>query len=50
MAEALAQHWIEQVTGTVFRKPFGEEIKDGVLLCRLVNEITPGSVPKPSST
>lgn len=47
VAEALAQHWIEQVTGTVFRKPFGEEIKDGVLLCRLVNEITPGSVPKP---
>ncbi|KAJ8601150.1 hypothetical protein CTAYLR_008483 [Chrysophaeum taylorii] len=46
IAEALAQHWIEQVTGHVFRKPFADELKDGVLLCRLVNEIKPGSVAK----
>mmetsp|Transcript_20105 Transcript_20105/g.63223 ORF Transcript_20105/g.63223 Transcript_20105/m.63223 type:complete len:912 (+) Transcript_20105:254-2989(+) len=46
IAEALAQHWIEQVTGHVFRKPFAEELKDGVVLCRLVNEIKPGSVAK----
>lgn len=46
IAEALAQHWIEQVTGHVFRKPFADELKDGVLLCKLVNELAPGSVPK----
>lgn len=46
IAEALAQHWIEQVTGHVFRKPFAEELKDGVVLCRLVNKIKEGSVSK----
>lgn len=46
IAEALAQHWIEQVTGHVFRKQFAEELKDGVVLCRLINEIKPSSVPK----
>ncbi|KAJ1461913.1 calponin homology domain-containing protein, partial [Pelagophyceae sp. CCMP2097] len=47
IAEALAQHWVEQVTGHVFRGAFGVELKDGVLLCRLVNEISAGAAPEP---
>jgi len=39
IAEALAQHWIEQVTGHVFRAPFGDELKDGKVLCALANAI-----------
>jgi len=46
LAEALAQHWIEQVTGHVFRKPFAEELRNGQILCRLVNKIQPGLVAK----
>mmetsp|Transcript_8671 Transcript_8671/g.26619 ORF Transcript_8671/g.26619 Transcript_8671/m.26619 type:complete len:573 (-) Transcript_8671:334-2052(-) len=45
-AEALAQHWIEQVTGHVFRKAFAEELRDGVVLCTLVNCLKENSVPK----
>lgn len=44
MAEALAQHWIEQTTGHVFRHPFAEELQDGTVLCKLANTISPDSV------
>ncbi|CAM9839230.1 unnamed protein product, partial [Phaeothamnion confervicola] len=45
-AEAKAKEWIEQVTGEVFSGAFAESLKDGVLLCKLVNTISPGSVKK----
>jgi len=45
-AEALAQHWIEQVTGYVFRLPFAEELKSGVILCKLINGIVPDTVTR----
>jgi len=46
MAEALAQHWIEQVTGHVFRGAFADELTDGTVLCRLAQKIEPTSITK----
>lgn len=45
-AEAQAQWWIENVTGIQFTEGFGPSLKDGVLLCKLVNTIKPGSVAR----
>eukprot|EP00753_Platysulcus_tardus_P006057 PLAT13953.1.p2 GENE.PLAT13953.1~~PLAT13953.1.p2 ORF type:complete len:282 (+),score=89.73 PLAT13953.1:37-846(+) len=43
--EGEVQSWIESVTGERFAGPtFGESLKDGVLLCKLINVIRPGSV------
>ncbi|KAH8076636.1 hypothetical protein JL721_653 [Aureococcus anophagefferens] len=42
-----AQHWVEQVTGTVFSRRFGEELRDGVLLVDLAAAIAPGDDIKP---
>ncbi|KAH8052803.1 hypothetical protein JL722_9937 [Aureococcus anophagefferens] len=42
-----AQHWIEQVTGTVFSRRFGDELRDGVLLVDLAAAIAPGDDIKP---
>jgi hypothetical protein len=43
-----AQEWIESVLGAKF--PQGESyedaLKDGIILCKLINKINPGSVPK----
>ena len=39
VAEALAQHWLERLTGNVFERAFAEELRDGVLLCRAANEL-----------
>ncbi|KAL3266466.1 hypothetical protein HHI36_010637 [Cryptolaemus montrouzieri] len=43
-----AQEWIEQVLGAKF--PAGElyedVLKDGTVLCQLINKLAPGSVPK----
>eukprot|EP00300_Choanocystis_sp_HF-7_P036301 c52144_g1_i1.p2 GENE.c52144_g1_i1~~c52144_g1_i1.p2 ORF type:complete len:151 (-),score=28.65 c52144_g1_i1:35-463(-) len=40
------RNWIEAVTGERLGADFTEAIKDGQVLCRLVNVIAPGSVAK----
>ena len=51
-AERSAVEWIEQVMG--IKKPAGESLhewlKSGVILCRLLNTMKPGSVPTPSES
>eukprot|EP01090_Pellita_catalonica_P005203 TRINITY_DN1509_c0_g1_i1.p1 TRINITY_DN1509_c0_g1~~TRINITY_DN1509_c0_g1_i1.p1 ORF type:complete len:288 (-),score=52.40 TRINITY_DN1509_c0_g1_i1:797-1660(-) len=51
-ALAESQRWIEAVTGERFSDPndFVASTRDGVLLCKLVNGIKPGSVPKINSS
>merc|ERR1719498_789304 len=45
--QAQAQAWIEQLTGKTFPSDsFHESLKDGTLLCELINKIKPGSVKK----
>ena len=45
--EREAQAWIEAMTGESFGgSSFADGLKDGVLLCKLVNKIKPGSVAK----
>nr|CCA27984.1 conserved unknown protein putative [Albugo laibachii Nc14] len=41
-----AQSWIETVTGEKFKDDFETTLKDGVLLCTLMNKIVPGLIPK----
>lgn len=46
-AEAAVQHWLEQLTGETFAGPsFAASLKSGQLLCRAVNVVRPGAVPK----
>ena len=45
-AEAEAQMWIETLTGITFDKEFGEMLKDGVVLCHLINAVDPGKIPE----
>lgn len=46
--DAEAQEWIETILGAKF--PPGElyedVIRDGTVLCQLINKLAPGSVPK----
>lgn len=46
--EMAAQAWIETVTGQTFSASisFAENIKDGVVLCKLINGLRPGTIPK----
>ena len=49
--EAEARDWMERVTGD--RLPGGSlhaALKDGVYLCKLINKLQPGSVPKVNSS
>jgi transgelin len=45
-AETAAREWVESVVGESFDSSFGPSLKDGKLLCKLVNAIAPGSVKK----
>ncbi|TYZ64200.1 hypothetical protein PybrP1_005502 [[Pythium] brassicae (nom. inval.)] len=45
-AEEEAQEWIESVLGEQFLASFGDSLKDGVLLCHLMNKIRPGLIPR----
>uniref|UniRef100_A0A4W5JUM1 Calponin n=1 Tax=Hucho hucho TaxID=62062 RepID=A0A4W5JUM1_9TELE len=38
--------WIQDVTGKKIADPFMENLKDGVILCELINTLQPGSVRK----
>ena len=44
--EAAVRQWIEAVTGEHFNDTFGNSLKDGRMLCELINKIRPGSVKK----
>jgi len=45
--EAELLQWIEAVLDSKFpNKPFEDILKDGVVLCRLMNAISPGSIKK----
>ena len=45
-AERQVQQWIEAVTGTKFTQPFAQNLKDGQLLCQLINKVKPGTIRK----
>ena len=46
-AENQAKVWIEGVTGESFgEKSFGEALKDGIMLCKLINALKPGTIKK----
>ncbi|XP_051983949.1 calponin-3b [Xyrauchen texanus] len=40
------RYWIEEVTGMPIRENFQMDLKDGVVLCELINKLQPGSVKK----
>ncbi|XXQ36119.1 Calponin-homology (CH) domain-containing protein [Plasmodiophora brassicae] len=44
--EKEAQDWIEQVTAEKFKAGFQESLKSGVILCKLLNRIKPGTVSR----
>lgn len=46
--EAEAQHWIEAVTGERFPPgwSFEDSLRDGILLCKLMNKLQPGIITK----
>lgn len=44
--EEEAQQWIEDVINEKFLASFGDSLKDGVILCTLLNTIKPGIIPK----
>ena len=50
--EAEIQSWIEAVLGEKFPdgKPYEDVLKDGVVLCRLMNKLQPGIVDKVNET
>lgn len=50
--EREAQEWIESILGKKFPpgETFEDVLKDGQVLCHLMNKISPGSVPKINST
>jgi len=45
-----AQSWIEQVIGRPFPEDFGSSLKDGTILCELLNCIKPGCIKANTST
>ena len=48
MQEYEVQKWIEAVLNEPFPegKPYEDVLKDGVILCKLMNTLSPGSIPK----
>jgi hypothetical protein len=45
--EAEILQWIEEVTGQKLpSQPYEDVLRDGVVLCNLINKIAPGSVKK----
>jgi transgelin len=45
--EAEAQEWIETITGERFaRETFEDSLRDGILLCKLMNKLNPGTIQK----
>ena len=50
--EAEVQAWIEAVVGEPFPpgKPYEDALKDGIILCKFINKLRPGSVQKINET
>ncbi|CAF1581776.1 unnamed protein product [Adineta steineri] len=45
--EHAAREWIESITGEKFpTEDYEEALHDGIVLCKLMNKLKPGSVPK----
>jgi len=42
--EAAAQQWIEQCIGRRFTQRYEDELRDGIILCELMNVLKPGSI------
>ncbi len=45
-AENETQLWIEEVTGVKMDGEFGSCLKDGVLLCKVINAVKPGTIKR----
>jgi len=48
--ERQALEWIEAVLGQKFSGPLEDVIRDGQVLCQVMNKLVPGSIPKINST
>ncbi|CAF1138889.1 unnamed protein product [Didymodactylos carnosus] len=49
--EKKTQEWIEAVTGEKFADgSYEDALRDGILLCKLMNTLQPGSIPKIHTT
>ena len=46
MQEIEAQKWIEAILNEPFPIQYEEALKDGVILCRLMNALCPGAITK----
>ncbi|XP_014209280.1 muscle-specific protein 20 [Copidosoma floridanum] len=44
--EKEAQEWIEAIIGRKFSSPFEDYLRDGQVLCELINKIQPGCISK----
>lgn len=44
--EQEAQEWIEAITGESFTGSFEDSLRDGILLCKVMNKLHPGIVQK----
>lgn len=44
--EQEAQQWIEAITGESFKGSFEDSLRDGILLCKLMNKLNPGTIQK----
>ena len=51
LQELEIQRWIEAVLGEPFPElPYDDALKNGVILCKLMNKLSPGSVSKINET
>ena len=46
MQEIEAQKWIEAILNEPFPIQYEEALKDGVILCRVMNTLSPGTITK----
>lgn len=46
IAEQMARNWIENIINEQLNGSFGEVLKNGQVLCKLINCIKPGSIKK----
>ena len=44
--EASVQAWLEELTGEPFPSTFADSLKSGQILCKAVNLVKPGTIPK----
>ena len=44
--EQLAQEWIDTIVGEKFQDKFENSLRSGILLCKLMNKLQPGIIPK----